>query len=262
MKKHLFLISALLLLALTQSKASVIIKNGLTHLHHLNNSGTQKGFILIANTGEKKQRVKLYFNDLSIECSGAINYTEPADNYGSLFPFINVDNSDITLEAHEEYKIIYEIDLSKGDVENRSLWSLIMVEVEEPIAIDKKTPGFEIGTKIRYAIQVVANVGKNTVNGLKFTDIKLGKDENQKRVIKITLKNDGEFLVYPKMELQVFDENGNEAKKVDISPRNVYPKNCQSLNIDLSDLALGNYKAVLFAEFEDDAIGVNLDLAL
>ncbi|WP_341224758.1 hypothetical protein [uncultured Arcticibacterium sp.] len=262
MKKLLFLISAFFLLSLTCSKAAVIIKNGLTHLHYINNTGKQKGSIIIANTGDKVQRVKVYFNDLSIECNGTVNYTEPGENFGSLFPYINVDNKDITLDAHQEYEIIYEIDISKNKLEDGSLWSLIMVEVEEPIAIDRKTPGLEIGSKIRYAIQVIGNVGIEKTNGLKFTDIKLGKDQNQNRVIKVTLSNEGDFLVFPKMELQIFNEEGNEAKKVSILPRNVYPQNCQTVNIDLSSLAKGNYKAVLFAEFENEAIGVNLDLEL
>lgn len=262
MKKLSILITIFLLVSASHTKAAVIIKNGLTHLHYINETGKQKGSIIVANTGTKAQRIKVYFNDLSIECTGTVNYTEPGQNFGTLYPYIKVDNADVTLEANQEYEIIYEIDLSKSKEGNGSLWTLIMVEVEEPIAIDKKTPGLEIGSKIRYAIQVIGNVGKSNANGLKFTNIKLGKDEDKNRVVKVTLSNDGNYLVYPSMELQIFDENGIEAKKIIISPRNVYPQNCQTVSLDLSDLEAGNYKAVLFAEFEDEAIGVNLDLEL
>lgn len=262
MKKQFFLIVTLFFLGMASSHASVIIKNGLTHLHQINTTGKQRGSIVVANTGKTAERIKVYFNDLRVECSGTPIYSEPGENFGTLYPYINVDATDITLSANEEYEIIYDIDVTNASTKKGTLWSLIMVEVEKPIAVDRKTAGLEIGSKIRYAVQVIGNIGKTDSNGLKFTDIKLGKDSEQNRIVKVTLSNDGDYLVFPNMELQIFDEGGNEAKKVKIAPRNVYPQNCQTVSIDLSSLPSGNYKAVLFAEFEEEAIGVNLDLEL
>lgn len=241
--------------------ASVVVTNGLTHNLDFVANGTKDGKVVLKNTGDRPESIKVYFKDLSSDCSGKIDYTMPGQNSRSLFPFVSVNNTDYTLQPGEEYELSYRVDLSKSDLAEGSLWVLMMVEVMEPIS-KSSSQGFEIGSKIRYAIQLIANVGSKNAEELSFSDVRMGKDVNDQRTLEASIKNGGRYLVIPLVNIQIFDEKGLKVKDLAVSSKKIYPQNCQNFILPVADLPKGKYQAVLLAEYLEESIGVNIDLEI
>jgi hypothetical protein len=260
MKKLFF---ALLFIAcfFTNSKATVVIQNGLTHVHSMNSGEVLLGKIVLKNLSKKTERVSVYQNDLEILCSGIVNYNKSGSNPKSLVEFITLNTSDQTLAPNEEFEVSYKISIPSGYDKKGSLWTLIMVEVAEPISEQKVEYGVSIGSKIRYGIQVIANIGENEINKYSFKDVKLLKTENERKIEAI-LQNEGDFLINPILNIQIFDENGNLSKELKLPSKKLYPSNCQKFEIDIMDLKKGKYNVVLVSESNEESIGVNINLEI
>jgi hypothetical protein len=253
-----------LLIFINASIASVIVQNGLSHIHNISGSTIQEGSIIIQNTGKAKERVKLYLSDISTKCDGSISYEKSGTNASSLSPYLSIANQEITLSSFERYEIIYQIDISNTELNSGSYWSLIMVDIEEPISMDNSNPGFKIGSKIRYAVQVIANLGLDGPNNIQFSNVQLKQEkELNKTTIDVSLFNGGNYMVSPKLELKIYDSLGMNIDNILINPKKLYPNNCQNFQILLNDLPKGNYKGVLVAEYNDEqSIGVNLEIKI
>ena len=157
-----------------KTSASVIVKNGLTQIHELSTRSQKDGKVVLQNIGTKPENIKVYFNDLTSSCDGKINYASPGQNIRSLYPFIDVATTDYTLQPGEEYELTYQIDLSRNQYESGSLWVLMMIEVVDPISKNTSSSGMEIGSKIRYAVQIITNIGQKNAELISFSNVKLG----------------------------------------------------------------------------------------
>jgi hypothetical protein len=245
-----------------RSFSTVIVQNGLTHEYDLGINSKIQGKTLLKNNGVTPQAIKVYFKDLNSECNGQINYADAGVNAQSLFPFIKINNADYTLQPGEDYELLYEIDLSKNNNKEGTHWVLMMVEVVDPISKSSPSKGFEIGSKIRYGIQIIANMGSKKLNDFSFKNIKINKDVDHNKTIEIAIENQNDFLVIPNLNLQIFDDKGIKIRDLTIPAKKVYPKNCQMFTFSLSGIEKGKYQAVLLADYLDENVGVNIDLEI
>lgn len=256
------IIAILFILTVNQvANASVIISNGLTHNLDLSSKTIKDGKVVLKNIGNKPQSIKIYFNDLVSDCSGKIDYVKAGENLESLYPFVSVNTTDYTLQPGEEYELSYRVDLTKNSLENGSLWVLLMVEVVDPIS-KSSSQGFEIGSKIRYAVQLIANIGQKNAESISFSNVKIGKDINDQRILEAAVKNDGKYMAIPVVNIQIFDDKGQKVKDLAVPSKKIYPRNCQNFVLPLADLPKGKYQAVLLAEYLEESIGVNIDLEI
>lgn len=259
--KNLIILFLVFFVTTYKGHASVIISNGLTHNLDVSSKSIKDGKVTLKNIGDKPQAVKVYFNDLVSDCSGKIDYVKPGENLRSLFPYINVNTTDYTLQPGEEYELSYRIDLTKNDFDNGSLWILMMVEVVDPVS-KSSSQGLEIGSKIRYAVQLIANIGQKNAEAISFSNVKMGKDINEERVLEASIKNEGKYMAIPVVNIQIFDDKGTKVKDLAVPSKKIYPQNCQSFSLPLADLPKGKYQAVLLAEYLEESIGVNIDLEI
>lgn len=259
--KNVFLTFFLLINLVIKVSATVVVQNGLTHIHSMNSGDVLLGKIVLKNLSKKPERVSIYQNDLEVLCSGVVNYNKSGSNSKSLFEHISINTSDQTLAPNEEYEVSYKINIPANQSLKGSLWTLIMVEVAEPISEQKVEYGVSIGSKIRYGIQIIANVGENDANKYSFKDVKLVKNENEKK-IEAVLSNEGDFLINPVLDVQIFDEKGTVVKEIKMPAKKLYPGNCQKFDVDISSLSTGKYNVILVSEANDESIGVNINLEI
>lgn len=241
--------------------AAVIVQNGLTHIHEISQNGSTAGKVILKNIGSKDEQIKVYFYDLKTECSGNIVYNEPGSQSRTLNPYLKVSSTDYILKPGEEYELIYQIDLTKNNL-NGSLWSIMMIEIVEPFSKNTKNAGIEIGSKIRYGVQLIANIGENEAKAFAFSDIKLSDDGNGLKVIAASLENNGDYLVQPIVNIQLFDKDGVKVKEINVPTKKIYPQNCQIFQLPVEEIPSGKYQAVLLAEYEEETIGINIELEL
>jgi hypothetical protein len=258
-----FLIKTFLFFSIINcSYASIIIQNGLTHDFNISKNGIKEGKVLLKNIGTKPEAIKVYFNDLSSDCLGKVEYLNPGTLKTSLYPFTNVNTGNYTLQPGEEYELLYKVNLEKNNIEEGSMWVLLMIEIVEPFTNKKNSQGIEIGSKVRYAIQLIGNIGAKTVDGIKFSNVALAKNVDLQKVINASLENNGKFLIIPTVNIQIFNEKGEKLKDVAVPSKKIYPKNCQKFTLDIADLPKGKYQAILLSEYLEESIGVNLDIEI
>lgn len=261
MKKFLTLLFLILVLAYP-SLASIIVSNGLTKIHEVPFKGYREGTIVLKNTSSKNESFRCYLNDLATNCAGEVFYQDPGVNANSLSPYLSTTVTEATLAPGEEYELVYKVDLAKSNFQTGSLWSLLMIEVVKPIAETQTNAGFSVDSKIRYGIQIITNVGSQEEPIIQFSNVQLGSDGEGKKMLEASLSNSGAFLSLPLVEIQVYNSKGEKVKDLSVPSKKIYPQNCQKFQLPIDDLPEGKYKAVLFAEYLESTIGLNIELEL
>ncbi|SOE22178.1 hypothetical protein SAMN06298216_2628 [Spirosomataceae bacterium TFI 002] len=260
--KNIFAFIFISLLLSFPVRGTIVVSSGLTVIQNIPSKGYKEGVIILKNTGNRSESFRCYLNDLTTNCDGEVFYKESGENPSSLAPFLTTSVTEATLTPGEEYELVYKVDLSKSDLENGTLWSLLMVEVVKPISETVTDGGFAVGSKIRYGIQIISNIGNQEDPEMNFTQVKLGKDLDQNSVLEASLENSGKFIALPKVEIQIFNSKGEKVRDLNVISKKIYPQNCQKFQVPIHDLSEGKYKAVLFAEYLESTIGLNIDLEI
>lgn len=133
-----------------------------------------------------------------------------------------------------------------------SYWSSITVA---PIKADSKesslTPEkgkikFLIKQNVQYEIQVVTNIGTGEPK-LNFSAPKLEKNQSNQKVFGINIKNSGNFHAQTKVSLEVFRANGQRVGLLQGNTRGLYPGAQKRFEVNVANLSVGQYKALLLA---------------
>lgn len=256
------ILTTILFFWLQCSFATIVVSNGLTKIHELPSGSSYEGVILLQNTGDKPEEFLCYLNDISTSCEGKVSYLEAGINQNSLSSFLSTSVTQASIAPGEEYQLLYRIELPKDSEFKGTLWSLLMIEIVKPINESVTEGGFRVDSKIRYGVQVIANVDAEVNSELKFSDVQLMSDVNGSRIIAASIENKGLFLALPIVEVKIYDNQGAEVKVVQVPSKKVYPGNCQRFDLLIQDLKKGNYKAVLFAEYKEQTVGLNIDLEI
>ena len=251
-----------LMILAQQVQASIVILNGLSHVHEVPQGETRvQGVIRVKNQGSKDSRILVYGQDITGECGKAITYAPPASHPRSLGPALktNVDERNITPE--EEYELRYTIELTKLHSEPGTYWEVLMVEVAEPIR-EEAREGVQVNSKIRYAIQVIVHVGAVESPQLSYENVEFTKVDKQHNLLKVSLKNKSLFGTRASMILEVYDVVGKKVKATEPSNRMLYPGYCSTFEIPLDDLPKGKYDCVIIADTQKDLFGSNVSLQI
>lgn len=256
MKKSLILL--FLFLSFYVSNANVVILNGLTHVHQSSSGQLITGVIRLKNTSGTEQRVIIYFNDLFQECGKETVLTADSTHNNSIKNWLSTNVNEHVFQANEEYELIYTINVPNDVAIDGSFWGVLMVEIEKPIKEDELQYGVKLESKVRYGIQIIADINKRTPSELEFYDIKIEEPDGNK-IIQIDLKNLGTYYVQPTLILEVFNTNGEQVKKVEVKFKKVYPNSCKGFTMDISGLPKGAYTAVLVADYGENIYSIDLE---
>ena len=266
--KNIIYTFALLLFVFSTSSlhANVIILNGLTHVHNGEKGKQIKGEIILQNLNKvNSQRVSVYLQDVLQFCDGKTEYSSTGSNLRTLGNWITFNTSEKLLNPNEKFVISYFINIPEEiNVENidyGSFWSALMVDVDKPISEDNQY-GVQINSKIRYGIQIIANVGERINPEIQFENIEISKQATGKHMLNVVVRNNGLYLVQPTLILELFDKKGESVKKVEALFKKVYPMNCKGFEIELLDVPAGDYDAVLVADYGGDIYGNNITISI
>lgn len=245
------------------SFAGIVVLNGLTQEHNLHTTGVDAGKIIVKNTGSKPERVIVYLNDMVQNCSSSVDFISAGESSQSCADWVVLETTDIVLEPHQEYAIRYQINKPDDIANAGSYWTAIMVEGATPIDTSQVEKGFEVNTKVRYAVQVIVNVGSYSPGKVIFKDVSLSKSETGNLGMVVLLENRGIFLLKPVVSLELYNENGDLVHEVQIPFKKLYPNSCKAFELPLSNIEKERYTAVLVADCgNEDVFGININLDL
>ena len=105
-----------------------------------------------------------------------------------------------------------------------------------------------IHQKVRYAVQVITNIGNQSSANLKFETPHVSKGEQGERAFSVGITNTGTRHSRPKVWLDVYGADGNSIGKFNAETHGLYVGERENFSININDLKPGNYKALLAAE--------------
>ncbi len=243
-------------------KASIVVLNGLTHENTAQKGETYRGTIVLQNTADNEKSAKIYLRDYWFSYTGESKHDPAGTLERSNANWITFNPELATLKGGETVTVNYEVTIPENDSLRGTYWSVIMVEgVIPPDTTNIKT-GVKINTAIRYAIQIVTNVGNTGISDIQFLGLELEKEIDQ-NVLNIAIENIGECVLKPEMSLELFDQSGNSAGILKSERRKTFPGTSTKATIFLEGIKPGTYNGVLVADCgEDRMYGTNLSLEI
>lgn len=247
----------LLLLNSFTATAKIVVLNGLTHIHNTGSGQVVTGKVQVKNVGLKPEKVLVYKKDLLQTCDGKTDFAESGSQERSSAKWLETNIDEKLLKEGEEYEILYTIRIPQESSLSGSYWSMLMIEGADPVN-EELQKGVSIGSKIRYAIQVITDIGITENPKLSFENILFKKISPQVKTVNVKLKNPGKFMVRPKLLLEIYSKDGQKLKVLESTSQKVYPLSCKDYEIEIKDLPKGTYDAILVADYGADLFGTNL----
>lgn len=267
--KPLVLIAIIVMTAILHTNllsAQVLVVGGLTREATVQPGGKTEGKIILRNTSDKPQEVRLYQTDYLFWADGRTDYGEPGKSPRTNARWIGYTPKQLTLAPNGTDSIYYTIEVPKEDNLSGTYWSMLMVEpisgetIEPPKTKDR--PSIGIRTVSRYAIQIVTHIGDTGKRDIKFLD-KTVLIEEGKKTLQIDIENTGERWLIPLVWAELYDEKGVSIGRFDGGRLRIYPGCSVRYRIDLSNVPEGKYKAIIVADNGDEYIfGAQYDLKL
>lgn len=264
LKKFVYFFIPVLLIVLSSitSFANIVILNGLTHENTAEAGENYREGIQVQNAGAEPQSVKVYQRDYWYSFSGENRHDEPGTLPRSNAAWINYSPTLVTLQPNETVVIDFEVTVPQIDSLKGTYWSVIMVEGIQPQDTSAST-GVKIHTAIRYAVQVITNIGNTGKSDLQFLGLELAADENNTQILNVALENTGERILKPELNIELFNADGESIGVFKAERRKTYPTTSILLKLALEGVEPGNYAAVLIADCDEDNIfGTNITLEL
>ncbi|WP_304232213.1 hypothetical protein [Jiulongibacter sediminis] len=257
MKKILALI-VFSLFVTHSSLASIVIKNGLTHVHGITKGGEDTGKIIVKNESAKSTKILIYKMDLLTQCGQNSSYILHEDFKYSLEDWLSMTIEEKVLDAGEEFTFFYKIQTPEN-AETGSYWSMIMVEGTDPYT-EKQANGVSVNSIVRYGIQVVADIGFKEESNLSVADIQMENSETPS--LDVIVQNNGAFSEKVRLYLEVYNEDGEQIATIKGLSRRVYPRMCSDYKLVLESLQKGTYEAVLVMDNGKDLFASNISLEI
>jgi len=240
----------------------VAVLNGLAHEFNVTPGNTYKGSIELQNASETVQVVTLYQTNMTTMFSGETFYSDSTDNERSNIDWVKISQLNTTIASKENRNIDFEIIVPNTEELSGTYWSVIMVEPRDPINVQKDENGFNIQSKVRYAIQIICNIGETGTTDLKFLNISQKKHNNHQS-LEVDIKNTGQILIKPSLSLELFTSEGNSIPIIKSEKQRLFPNSSKKYILDILDLEPGIYQGILIADCAtDDLFGVNITLHL
>jgi hypothetical protein len=261
-KTSIFLI--LFLFSTIQVFSGVVVLNGLTHVH-LGEAGSQlSGKIKIRNDSPKENRIILYKQDLMLSCdnNSIFEYKDINTNPKSMGSWLKVNVDEKILGPHEEYDLSYSIYVPKNVTQKGSYWTVLMIEGADPIH-EPESQSLQVGSKIRYAVQLITEIGSFESPKLQFENVEYKKGVNMtSNVVQVKIRNVGEYSAQTKVLLEIYDSKGSKLKVFQGSVRRIYPNLCNVFELEIKDLPKGIYDGVIIADNSKDLFGSNISIKI
>lgn len=257
MNVRFLLIPAFLLFVCNITSARVLINNGLTHIHSGKHGQVIKGMIQVKNAGTEPEKILIYQNGLIQTCDEKNEFVPVDRQARGLGKWLETNTDEKMIQAGETYEIFYTISVPQDSSLSGSYWSVIMVEVAEPVTSEANNK-FSIASKVRYAIQIIADVGDMEYPKLDFEKVGFKPAQSANKIIQAKLKNVGKFMVIPKLLLEVYSKDGQKITTLESVSQKIYPFTCKDFEIEIKGLTAGKYDAILVADYGQDLFATNV----
>ena len=258
LRRSPFLVAALLFAGLADAGAQVSVLSSTVEEREVALGQTYTGRIVIANTSNTPQSVRLYQTDYHFKADGTNTFADPGTTARSNASWVTPQTNRVTIPPNSEVTVPYAVKIPAVDSLVGTFWSTIMVEgAESAPPADTSRAGqarVGIGTVTRYAVQVATHVGKTGVGAVKFENPQAVKTASGAAALDIDVISAGTRGVRPIMSVELYDAQGVIKGKGKAARGLLYPGTSLRQHFDFGTLPPGTYKAIVFADTGDEKV--------
>lgn len=227
---------------------------------------TFDGVIFLKNTDTHSAEVRIYQTDYLCQADGTNEYGSPGSHARSNANWISVTPVRVIVEGGATVPVRYK-GRAPGDPHLQgTYWSMVMIEPSAPSApnpsgaSDKVSMGLQ--TQIRFGVQIVTEIGSTGIRRLQVNGKAISKVDGR-RIFNLDLGNDGERLLIPAMNVELFDQTGASIGRFEGGRSRIYPTCSIRTKVDLTDVPSGKYVAMVMLDSGDDQVmAAQYDLTL
>jgi hypothetical protein len=259
-------LTLLLLLSAMALHAQIQVVGNLAAPRNANPGEGYDGTIVLANGGAQTEDAKIYQRDYFFFADGTVVYAEPGSEERSNASWMTFSPNIVSIPSGERAEVSYSVKVPALPALSGTYWSLILVE---GVPKETKTEGADteqltinLRQVIRYAIQIVTNVGDSARVELKFSNTKLLAKDGV-RTLQVDVENTGGLWTRPAFSVRLFDMGGKLVGELPQPARRIYPGTSVRPVFELPRLEPGTYKALVVADGgNDDLFGANYTLKI
>ena len=265
--KKTFCLCVILLILANISFAQVSLIGELTREATLQPGEKFEGEITLKNRGETPWEVTVYKNDYLFYADGTIIYGEPGEAARTNAGWLSLSPNALTILPDETASIFYTLQVPDDQDLSGTYWSIIMIEPTSetgPQVLEDKEHKLKIGiqTRVRYAVQIITNIGDAGAPEINFLDKKL-IHEDGKRILQLDVENSGERWLSPAVRVELYDDSGNRMARSESKKKRIYPECSVRYDVDLTEVPPGDYRALVVLDNGDEHVfGAQYDLRI
>jgi len=238
-------------------EASMTVLGGLAHEATAAKGDAYEGDILIQNTGDTPQAVKIYQTDYLFYANGTNMFDPPGKAPRSNASWITFNPNYLLIPPKESLPVHYVVQVPPSITLNGTYWSLLMVEeVNRESEISKDNKGkYKIGirTVLRSGIKIITNIGNTGNRKIKIVDKRVVQKGTDK-IFQVDIGNTGERLLSPNVWIEIYDNKGSRIGKYEGTKMAIFPGTSIRQAINLPKLAKGKYKAMIIIDNGDEFV--------
>lgn len=248
--------------------ASVAVLGPLAYESIVQPGTSYEGSVEIQNSSEEAQQVRFYQADYFLYADGRTEFGEAGRLSRSNARWITVAPAEITLPAGEKAMVRYVVNVPDDATLKGSYWSVLMVEpvagagAETIGAANAAKSTVSIQQVLRYAVQIVTQIGSTGTVQLRFVQLQLPAEGGARSLI-VDVENTGDRWYRAGVSAELYGADGAYVGKFDAGTLRAYPGTSVRFTLDLAGVAKGSYKALIVADCGgDDVFGANVPLVL
>jgi len=255
--------AVLVILLIVRVYGGITVIGSLTHEKVCHPGQTYEGQIIILNSGDQEEEVRLYQTDYRFFCDGTTNYDAPGQSPRSNSEWLEFSPSRFRIPPNEQTTVRYRITVPESQALIGTYWSVLMVE-PVPAAIPASMTGKSVGiaTLMRYGVQMISHIGYTGNRQIQFINTQLVRQDSL-RLLQVDIENIGTKLARPLVWVELFSSDGISMGAVEGAAFRVYPGTSVRHHIELPAIEAGEYKALIVADCgDDDLFGINYSIKI
>lgn len=247
----------LLLLAADTCLAGVSVISDLLQKNAVSPGERYEGVITVKNSDDTPAEMRIYQTDYLFYADGRNIYGEPGTAPRSNAAWMAVSPAQLTVPPKESRSFYYSVKVPEKNDLKGSFWSLLMVEPLAPPAPEslsgKGKVSVGLQTVIRYAVQIVTEIGESGEQKITFLDRQLMAKDG-KKTFHVDIGNSGERRLSPVVWMDLYSATGFHVGRFDSGRKGIYPECSVRHLFDLTEVSPGKYTALVVVDNEDDHV--------
>jgi hypothetical protein len=249
------------LLALVPAAAQVSVEGNTVREQRAQPGETYSSVFSVVNASAEPQQAKVYQTDYLTNAAGTNTYGSAGTSPRSNGAWVTVAPSTLVLPPHSSREVTISVTVPADRSLSGSYWSMVMVEGVPRGSAESTLPGgttrqvqAAVVTHIRYAVQVITQVGATTKPVATFEAPAVRNVSDGTKELQVDVANSGIRSFAPAFTLEVYAPDGTRVTRAEASREILYPGTSLRQRFRLGALAAGTYRALVTLDAGDDTV--------